>query len=243
VSASEAEIARALMLELAPGGFEEVEGSDWVELAAYTDSAGETRIRAVFDDVSTRWVDDDWGDRWREFHRPVRVGSLWIGPPWEPAPGGERVVVVDPGRAFGTGAHATTRACIELLAMLETGSLLDAGCGSGVIAAAAARLGFGPVFAVDVDPIAVEVAGETARRNGVLVDVREADVLRDDLPFAAVVVANIELAVVEALLARRPALTVVTSGYLAGERPRAPAWNLACELERDGWAAHVFVAK
>ena len=231
------------MLELVPSGFEEVGGSGWVELAAYTDSAGETRIRAAFDDVSTRSVDDDRGDRWREFHCSVRVGGLWIGPPWEPAPGGERVVVVDPGRAFGTGAHATTRACIELLAVLETGSLLDAGCGSGVIAVAAARLGFGPVFAVDVDPIAVEVAGETARRNGVLVDVREADVLRDDLPSAAVVVANIELAVVEALLARRPALTVVTSGYLAGERPRAPAWNLACELERDGWAAHVFVAK
>jgi hypothetical protein len=79
----------------------------------------------------------------------------------------------------------------------------------------------------------------------VLVDVREADVLRDDLPLVDVVVANIELAVVEVVLAHRSALarTVVTSGYLAGERPRAPAWNLARELEREGWAAHVFVAK
>jgi ribosomal protein L11 methyltransferase len=243
VLATQAEIARALMLELVPSGFEEVEGPGWVELAAYTDSAGETKIRAAFDDVSARSVDDDWGDRWREFHRPVRVGGLWIGPPWEPAPGGDGVVVVDPGRAFGTGAHATTRACIELLAGLQRGALFDAGCGSGVIAVAAVRLGFDPVIAVDFDPVAVEVARETTRRNGVSIDVREADVLRDDLPSAAVVVANIELAVVEALLARRPALTVVASGYLAGERPRAPAWNLACELERDGWAAHVFVAK
>jgi len=116
VSAAEAEIARGLMLALVPGGFEEVEGSGWVELAAYTDSAGETRIRATFDDVSTRSVDRRWVDRWREFHRPVRVGGLWIGPPWERAPRDEKVVVVDPGRAFGTGAHATTRVCIELLA-------------------------------------------------------------------------------------------------------------------------------
>jgi ribosomal protein L11 methyltransferase len=231
------------MLELAPGGFEEVGGPGWVELAAYTDSAGETRIRAAFDDVSTRSVDHDWGDRWREFHRPVRVGGLWIGPPWEPSPGGEKVVVVDPGRAFGTGAHATTRACIELLAGLERGALFDAGCGSGVVAVAAVRLGFDPVFAADIDPVAVEVARETARRNSVSVDVCRADVLLDDLPPTDVLVANIELAVVEALLAREPAPTVITSGYLAGQRPGARAWNVARGLELDGWAAHVFVAK
>jgi len=243
VSAAEAEIARALMLELVPGGFEEVEGSGWVELAAYTDSVGETRIRATFADVSTRPVDRGWEHRWREFHRPVRVGGVWIGPPWEPAPRDEKVIVVDPGRAFGTGAHATTRACIELLAGLERGSLLDAGCGSGVIAAAAVRLGFGPVFAADVDPIAVEVARETALRNGVSVDVRQADVVHDDLRPVDVVVANIELAVVEVFLARGPASTVITSGYLAGERPDARAWDVARDVEVDGWAAHVFVAQ
>jgi ribosomal protein L11 methyltransferase len=231
------------MLELVPSGFEEIEGSGWVELAAYTDGAGEERIRAVFADVSTRRIEAGWEDRWREFHRPVRVGGLWIGPPWEPAPAGEQVVVVDPGRAFGTGAHPTTRACIELLSGLERGSLLDAGCGSGVAAVAAARLGFAPVVAVDTDPVAVEVARDTARRNGVRVDVQRADVLSDDLPRADVVVANIELAVVEALLARRPARTAVTSGYVAHQTPAADGWEVVSSLEVDGWAAHALFAK
>jgi ribosomal protein L11 methyltransferase len=243
VPVAEAEIARARMLELVPGGFEEVDRAGGVELAAYTDRAGETRIRAAFDVVSARPVDRGWEHRWREFHRPVRVGGLWIGPPWEPAPRDELVVVVDPGRAFGTGAHATTRACIELLAGLERGALLDAGCGSGVIAVAAVRLGFGPVLAADLDPIAVEVARDTARRNGVSVSVCETDVVRDDVRPVDIVVANIELAVVEALLARRRARarTIVTSGYLAGERPRAEGWAIARGLELDGWAAHVWI--
>ena len=230
------------MLELVPSGFEETEGRGWVELAAYTDRAGEERIRAVFAEVSALSVGDGWEEQWREFHHAVRVGGLWIGPPWELASSGENVVVVDPGRAFGTGAHATTRACIELLAGLERGALFDAGCGSGVIAIAAVRLGFDPVVAADVDPVAVEVARETACQNGVSLDVRESDVLRDDLPPADIVVANIELAVVEPLLARRPARTAITSGYLADVRPRAEGWEVVRSLELDGWAAHVLVA-
>ena len=240
---ADAEVARAHLLELVPGGFEEVESSGWVELAAYTDEAGEARIREAFADVSTQRVETGWADRWREFHRPVRVGGLWIGPPWEPAPGDEKVVVIDPGRAFGTGAHPTTRACIELLAGLERGAVLDAGCGSGVVAVAAVRLGFDPVSAVDLDPVAVEVARDTARRNGTRVDVRRADVLRDELPRADVVVANIDLAVVEALLERAPARTAVTSGYLAHEAPRASGWISVSRMELDGWGADVLIAK
>jgi len=230
------------MVDLVPGGFEEIDGPGWLELAAYTDVAGEARIRAVFAEVSALPVDDGWSHRWREFHHAVRVGGLWIGPPWEEAPIGENVVVVDPGRAFGTGAHATTRACIELLAGLERGALFDAGCGSGVVAVAAVRLGFDPVFGADVDPVAVEVARQTVRRNGVSIVVHEADVLHDDLVAADVVVANIELAVVESLLVRRPARTVVTSGYLVGERPRVEGWTVARHLEMGGWSAHVLVA-
>jgi ribosomal protein L11 methyltransferase len=240
---ADAEVARARLLELVPGGFEEVELRGWVELAAYTDEAGEARIREAFADVSTQRVGAGWADRWREFHRPVHVGGLWIGPPWEPVPGDEKVVVIDPGRAFGTGAHPTTRACIELLAGLERGAVLDAGCGSGVVAVAAARLGFDPVSAVDLDPVAVEVARDTACRNGARVDVRRADVLRDELPRADVVVANIDLAVVEALLERGPARTAVTSGYPAHEAPRAPGWSPVSRMELDGWGADVLIAK
>lgn len=242
VTAADAEIARALLLSLSPAGFEEVDKGERLELAAYTDGPGEDRIRAAFVRVSSVPVEPGWEDRWRAFHRPVRAGGLWIGPPWEPIPAHEHAVVVDPGRAFGTGGHATTRACIELLAELECGSLLDAGCGSGVIAVAASRLGFEPVFAVDIDPTAVENTRDTARRNKLQVDVRQADVLRDELPRVDLVVANIELAVVEALLARHPAATAIVSGYLARDEPQVPGWEQVSRLELDGWAADVFKA-
>ena len=151
-----AEIARGLMLELFPEGFEERETADGLELVAYTDSGGEERLWAAFGAVQSEEVVGDWEERWRAFHRPVHVGSLWVGPPWEQPPEEATAVVIEPGRAFGTGGHPTTRLCLELLLELEPGSLLDVGCGSGVIAVAAACLGFGPVAAVDREPAALE---------------------------------------------------------------------------------------
>jgi ribosomal protein L11 methyltransferase len=192
--------------------------------------------------VSSKPVWAGWEGRWREFHRPARAGGLWIGPPWEVPPSGVPAVVVDPGRAFGTGAHATTRACIDLLSTLDRGSILDAGTGSGVIAAAAARLGFAPVFAIDLDPVAVEAASETARRNGVAVRISQGDVLAAALPEIDLVVANIELRAVEALLERRPAAQAITSGYLARDLPKAEGWERVSRLELEGWAADLLVA-
>jgi ribosomal protein L11 methyltransferase len=239
VPSAEAEIARARLLERFPNGFEEREHGDSTELAVYTDAAGEAAIRAAFANARAEAVENGWEDRWREFHRPVQAGGLWIGPPWLPAPDDVPAVVVDPGRAFGTGAHATTRACIELLAGIERGSLLDAGCGSGVLAVAASRLGFAPVVAVDHDPVAVDVASETALRNAAPVETRRLDVLHDPLPERDVIVANIELAVVETLLTRVRASVAVTSGYLATQAPNVPRWHAVARLELDGWAADV----
>jgi ribosomal protein L11 methyltransferase len=242
VPATEAEVARARMIQLAPSGFEEVDLGGALELAVYTDADGADRIAAAFGMPSSTLVEPGWEERWREFHRPARAGGLWIGPPWESSAMDEPAIVVDPGRAFGTGAHPTTRACIELLAAQARGSVLDAGCGSGVIAVAAARLGFAPVLAVDRDPVAVEVTLETARRNGAQIDAWAADVLSDELPAVDLVVANIELRAVEQLLGRRPAEAVVTSGYLAGDAPRAPGWERKARLELEGWAADVLRA-
>ena len=216
-----------------------MERRDAVEFAVYTDEAGESLLRASFPSVASVEVEQGWLDRWREFHRPVQAGGLWIGPPWIAPPVDRPTVVVDPGQAFGTGAHPTTRACVELLAGLERGSLLDAGCGSGVLSVAAVRLGFSPVLALDLDPVAVEVASATAAANGAAVETRCVDVLRHELPLADVLVANIELRVVEALLSRARARRVVTSGYLAGEEPVASGWTAVQGLELDGWAAHV----
>jgi ribosomal protein L11 methyltransferase len=230
------------LLERFPAGLEERDLGETCELAVFTDDAGEAAVRAAFSGVASEPVPPGWEDRWKEFHRSVRVGGLWIGPPWIDTPSDELAVVVDPGRAFGTGAHPTTRASIELLAQLERGSLLDAGCGSGVVAVAAVRLGFAPVRAVDLDEVAVHVAAQTARANRVDVDVSLADVLVDQLPAVDVVVANIELAVVEPLLHRVPARLAVTSGYLASEAPGAAGWVSVARLELDGWAADVLRA-
>src|SRR5206468_8894660 len=106
--------------------------------AAY--GAAAERVLAAFPEARIVEVEAGWEDRWREFHRPVRVGPLWIGPPWESAPADANAVVIDPGRAFGTGAHPTTRLCLELLLEAPRGRVLDVGCGSGVLAISAARL-------------------------------------------------------------------------------------------------------
>ena len=207
----------------------------------YANAAHLEDVLAAYPHATAEPVAAGWDDRWKEFHRPALAGGLWIGPPWISPPGDALAVVVDPGRAFGTGAHPTTRACIELLSALERGSLLDAGCGSGVVAVAAVRLGFAPVAAVDQDPVAVEVAEHTARENAVPVEAWRADVLVDELPPVDVVVANIELRVVEELLGHTDARTAVTSGYLASERPDAPGWSAAERTELEGWAADVLV--
>jgi ribosomal protein L11 methyltransferase len=237
-----AEEARAVMLELFPEGFEEVDGPDGVELAAYTDAGGEERLWQAFGGATSADVPEDWPDRWRRFHQPVRVGPLWIGPPWESAPPDALAVVIDPGRAFGTGAHPTTRLCLAHLLDLEhRGSVLDIGTGSGVLAIAAAKLGFGPVIALDADPQAVEVAGANAASNGVELDVRRADAVDDaELPGADLALANISVETARALAGRIAAADVVTSGYLAFERPSFPGFRHVARRELDGWAADRF---
>ena len=228
------------MLELFPEGFEEVDGHDGVELVAYTDGAGQERFAAVFGAVAGRDVPSDWHDRWRLFHRGARVGPLWVGPPWEESPPDLIPVVVDPGRAFGTGAHPTTRLCLELLAELPRGSLVDVGCGSGVIAIAAVKLGFAPVTGIDVDAQAVQVAHQNAVANGVDLDLRALDARTGGLPETDVAVANIALDAVEAVGRVLQARHAVTSGYLVSEQPMLDGYRIRERRERDGWAADLY---
>jgi ribosomal protein L11 methyltransferase len=234
-----AEEARATMIELFPEGFEEVDDGDDVELAAYTDAGGEERLWHAFGGAQAADVEAGWDERWRSFHRPVEIGPLWVGPPWEERPAGTTAVVVDPGRAFGTGAHATTRLCLELLLDLPRGPLLDVGCGSGVLAIAAAKLGFAPVVAIDVDPTAVEATRSNAAVNGVEVEVA----LRDGThaPQAAVtVVANIALGAVEEVASVAECERLVTSGYLVSDPVALPGYVRLRRLDDEGWAADVW---
>jgi ribosomal protein L11 methyltransferase len=147
--------------------------------------------------------------------------------------------VIDPGRAFGTGAHATTHLTLELLQELEPGSLLDVGCGSGVLSVAAAKLGFEPVIAIDVDEAAIEATLANATVNGADAGLTayQADAFAAELPATAVAVANVSFDVVERLLPRLAARRAVTSGYLERDEPRVEGWQHIVRRERDGWAA------
>ncbi len=237
-SADRAEELRARFIELAPEGFEEHEREGAVELAAYGPAA--EYVATAFPDAAISEVGDDWSERWREFHHAVRIGQLWVGPPWEAPDERSVAVVIDPGQAFGTGAHPTTRLCLELLLDWRRGSLLDLGCGSGVLSIAAARLGFAPVIALDSDPVAVEVTTENARLNGVEIAVREADARTCDLPVTDFTVANISLADVRLLGPRLISGTVIASGYLSCDRPELPGYDHGERREREGWAADRF---
>jgi ribosomal protein L11 methyltransferase len=228
------------MLELLPDGFEEVERGDCVELAGYVGRDGEARLRSAFRHATSEPVPDDWPDRWRSFHHAVRVGSLWVGPPWEPAPDDVTAIVIDPGRAFGTGAHPTTRLSLELLQGLERGSFVDVGCGSGVIAIAAAKLGFMVVDALDVDPVATETAAENAARNAVELPIRTADALTTRLPKADIAVANISVEVIAELAPRLAVAAFIASGYLKTEQPEPAGLRHVARRTADGWAADLY---
>ncbi|HEX5173400.1 MAG TPA: 50S ribosomal protein L11 methyltransferase [Gaiellaceae bacterium] len=214
-----------LLLHIFPEGVEELDG-------AYAIYAEEPPLG--FDVVAVDDVADGWEDGWRAFHHGVRVGRCWVGPLWEEPPADATAVVIDPGRAFGTGAHATTRLCLELLQDVEPTSLLDVGCGSGVLSVAAAKLGFAPVTAVDVDDVALEVTGANAAANGVSVDVAT------ELRPANLAVMNIALDVVERMLPRLPVERSITSGYLERDEPHVDGWRRLERRERDGWAVDLF---
>jgi ribosomal protein L11 methyltransferase len=200
------ELAEQVLAELtvlAPNGVEEERGPGYVEYAIYG-GEGELpelgEIEAAAGDglveVVAATVPDDWADRWQDFHKPILVGErLWLRPSWEEPREGTVDLVVDPGRAFGTGAHPTTRLCLELLLELAgageaTGPLTDLGTGSGVLAIAAAKLGWDPVRGYDHEPAAIEAASANAAINGTAAEF-DALNLRERLPaLAPTVVAN-----------------------------------------------------
>lgn len=256
VQRARAEPVLAELLALSPAGLEELDiDADTVEYALYG-APGELPelpdLRAAAGDalvdVSTSGL-PWWEDRWREWHPPVEVrgtaGRVRVRPPW--APPATHDVVIDPGRAFGTGAHATTRLCLELLVDLPpAGALADWGCGSGVLALAAARLGWAPVSACDLEPAALDATAAAARSNGIaLAAIERCDLRRAPGPWAPTVVANLALPLFLAIaerLERRPA-RLLASGLAVDEVDRAVAafarhgLASADRRDRDGWSA------
>jgi ribosomal protein L11 methyltransferase len=256
----------AELLELAPTGVEQVDGDGFVEYAVYGAPGelpefpeGEAEVGGVRVEVRGEPVADDWTERWKAFHEPVLVEAepargraVWVRPPWAAPRAGATDLVIDPGQAFGTGAHPTTRLCLELLLGLEPpdaeprgaaqrdaeprdaaprdaaprGSLADLGCGSGVLAIAAALLGFGPITAVDNEQAALDATSDNARVNGVRLDRLERVNLREvSPPHADTVVANLVrplLLEVAARMEERPGALII-SGLLDDEADEAAA--------------------
>ncbi len=255
----QAEIVLAELTVLAPNGVEEERGPDYVEYAIYGGEGelpelGEIEVAAgdgLVEVVATE-VPDDWADRWQDFHKPLLVGErLWLRPSWEEPRDGTIDVVVDPGRAFGTGAHPTTRLCLEFLLDLEQageahGPLTDLGTGSGVLAIAAAKLGWDPVCGYDHEEPAIEAASTNAEANGVSLELERRN-LREGLPeLAPTVVANMTapvLRVVAEQLAGGTPQTMVCSGLLPTELDEtaalfAPIGLAEADRRREGdWAA------
>jgi ribosomal protein L11 methyltransferase len=256
----QAELVLAELTVLAPNGVEEEQGPGYVEYAIYGGegelpelgeieaAAGEGLVEVVATEVP-----DDWADRWQDFHKPLLVGErLWLRPSWE-APREDAIdLVIDPGQAFGTGSHPTTRLCLELLLELADageagGPLTDLGAGSGVLAIAAAKLGWAPVSGYDHEPAALEAAAANAAANGVTVGQDRLN-LREALPdLGPTTVANLTAPVLRAVAAQmepqRAPRAFVCSGLLPAELDEiaaafAPAALVERERRRDGdWAA------
>jgi ribosomal protein L11 methyltransferase len=264
VARADAELVLADLLELAPAGVEEIElpadagGVAQVEYAVYGPPGELPRLPdlqalagGVTVHVSSSEVPDDWAERWKRFHRPILIegpsASLHVRPPWEPPSTNADAIeiVIDPAQAFGTGAHATTRLCLELLLELagtdrRRGPVLDVGAGSGVLAIAAAKLGYGPVLALDNDRLSVEAIAENAQRAGVAVPVRLFDLRAQPLPDLGstgelVVLANLlrPLLLELAATSEEPPAHLIASGLL-----REEADEVACVYEQLGLNEH-----
>ncbi|MCH7905158.1 MAG: 50S ribosomal protein L11 methyltransferase [Armatimonadetes bacterium] len=225
-----------------------------VDVSALSDelrSLGAAKVSTI--EVS----DEDWAESWKQFFRPHKIGDrLTVCPSWETyaAEGDEIVLVLDPGQAFGTGDHASTRMCLEIMQRMEIAdrSVADIGCGSGILSVFAMQTGAAKVDAVDIDPVSVAATRENALKNGVAVTVYEGDGF-SPLPDAGyeVVLANI---ISEALIHLAPEAKQrvsagghwLVSGIIAEnwpdvERSATVHGFELVEVERDGeWVAALF---
>lgn len=163
------------------------------------DQVTEYDIGEGFGEVTTTEVfEEDWSTAWKQYYKPEKIGeNIVIKPSWEEYQKSEKehIIELDPGMAFGTGTHETTRLCIELLEKyVKKGDLvLDIGSGTGILGIVAAKLGSAKVIGVDIDPVAIRVSKENIVINGVedIVEVREGNALDLVKGKADIIVANI----------------------------------------------------
>jgi len=205
-------------------------------------------LQVESDGITVKWVeDDDWATAWRKYFKPIRWGRIVVKPSWEDwqAQPDDVIVEIDPGMAFGTGNHPTTALCLLILQDLIKGgeTVLDVGTGSGILAIAAAKLGASVVAAIDVDPVAVEVARKNIESAGVNVDVMLADTPLVFPDKADIVVANIVpnviIGMAEALAEKvKPGGKLVTSGIVVERLDEVKSKLESIGLETLNWRIH-----
>jgi ribosomal protein L11 methyltransferase len=212
-------------------------------VAAYTDGLAALGFGGVGAPRVTSLEDTGWAIAWREHFRPIAVGRRFVvTPPWEKPDAQDRIVlVIEPGRAFGTGRHGSTAGCLEAIERaIETtmpAYALDVGTGSGILAIALARLGIASVLAVDEDPDAVAAATTNAVANGVgsAVQCRIDDAATLEVQPAPLAVANLTTAA-HRRLADRYARFVARSGRLIlGGIPDEETPEIAQTMRSRGW--------
>ena len=247
VPAAAAEEVLDELLLLAPHGVIEVARGDEVELRVRGNAERE-QVHAAGAAFGARMherdVPDDPQERRRFDYEPIVVADrLVVRPEWAPAaPAGLLDVVLADDSAFGVGTHPTTRMCLEALCALQpSGAALDLGCGTGVLAIAAALLGWEPVVAVDRSPEAIAATRANAQRSGVRVDAREGDVAALATTPAAVVLANVPLAAhhaIAAALDASPRLFIASGVQAPDADACARAYGaVGTTVVRSGWAA------
>jgi ribosomal protein L11 methyltransferase len=257
IASAEVEEVLDAVLPALPGGvhLRDEDGQAAMTVFATPRTPSEDELRrlagAPLIGLTVRDAPDDWRERRLERYEPVVVAERFLlRPHWAP-PGEDPSlieIVLEQGAAFGTGLHPTTQACLATLAEAEPGgSFADYGCGSGVLSIAAARLGWSPVIAVDINETSVDAARRNAEANGVEVDACQVDVTADPPPVAETVAANIPPGVHKALagrLDRAPAL-LVASGFHPDEIPEvAAAWGahglqVSDEVRANEWSVLV----
>jgi ribosomal protein L11 methyltransferase len=189
-------------------------------------------------DIEEREIPDDWGERRLLDYRQSAIGErLVIRPAWAPPATGDYIDVSVIETGFGSGEHITTRVCLEYMLELEPGgAFADLGCGSGVLGLAAAKLGWGPIVALDFDPGAIAATAANAQSNDVELQARVADLLEEPPPSAPTVVANIPVPVhlkIAGRLEKLPDVLLATAIRIDEVDPVLAAYQAAGMVEAD----------
>ncbi|MDD2586984.1 MAG: 50S ribosomal protein L11 methyltransferase [Syntrophomonadaceae bacterium] len=211
------------------------------ELKSHLESVQQTfnmTCKVIINEVKN----EDWEESWKEYYHTFKIGRLVIKPSWEDyqLQASEVLIEIDPGMAFGTGIHASTRFCLKFIDQYIKGGekIIDAGCGSGILSIGAARLGAARITAMDVDDVAVKIARENIKLNQLenIIEVRTGDITEKIEHLQAdIILANITADIIN-LLIPGAAKVLAPGGYFFGSGIIDSCWpGVKKQLEENGF--------